>query len=159
MADKLLYGSPPTSEEVSQGVLKLVVFSETADASGKTVNVDIYSTQVPNSIDWGDGNITKPAAFTAAPDATHLGRTRVQHVYALARPMEYAIVVEAANMRTRFNFLAGKLPIIDDVTRDGVTRPHTPDSQPQVFAERQKQLASTRGQMKVPPVHGGFVNR
>jgi hypothetical protein len=162
MADRVVFGRPP-AVGVTDGPKGLWIVGKVDDAvDSKILKLTIYANQTPSAIDWGDSAAwpgTAGLVQDVAPTPGAPGQWHVNHTYGLPHPMNYAVVVEAGGLRARAQFMAGKMPIIDDVTRDGVSRPPYPETQPGVFDERARMLASTRRQMKLPPTHGGFVNR
>jgi hypothetical protein len=134
------------------------VVADTGPDAGKSFQMNVWSSLLPNSIDWGDNSIDAPQAWDYAPSGGAPGAVSIPHTYTGRGGTQYRIVVEAGGVRLRANALSGSMVVVDDVSRDGVERPPT-DDQNSVFKERQKVLVSVRKQMgAMPPITGGPVN-
>jgi hypothetical protein len=149
MADKILFGGPPPANvtDFPPGTLWLQLTRLGSDVSGKTIQADVWSSLLCNTIDWGDNAITNPAAWTTAPAGGAPGKLTAQHVYTGRGGTIYRLMVEAGGVRTWAQVEAGEPVIVDDVSRDGVIRPPQ-DDQASIFAERSRQAVSTRKQMR-----------
>lgn len=128
---------------------------------GKSFKISIWSQMGVNAIDWGDSVRVGPLAFTAAPGGDkQYGRTDATHTYTGRAGSLYQLYFEVnGGLRRRYTVEAGEPVVIDDVSVQSNKRPHTPDNQTQVFAERGRLASSVRRQMgQMPPREGGRVN-
>lgn len=164
MADKIVSGGPPPADTSSYppGSVWWQIKQMGADVSGRTFEATVWSPQVVNHIDWGDGPETANSdpAFDTPPAADgKLGITTVDHTYTGRPGTIYRVQLTTGGVRLRANVAAGEPAIIDDVTRDGIERPPT-ETQGDVFAERGRMATSIRKQMNVPGsvYKGGMVN-
>jgi hypothetical protein len=173
MANKIVFGGPPPADVTDfppGSVWAQIEQDLTSDPNGLTFIATVWSATAVNQIYWGDGDVngynTDPDFDTPPASDGELGVTTVNHTYTGRPGTMYRIMIEAGGgnaVRIWAQVQAGEPDIIDDVTSQGITRPHDPDLQPSVFAERRKMLASTREQMRtysrVTNPRGGMVNR
>lgn len=149
-----------------------VVFTGIVGGTPLANNVTYYARDVGANFkvaavpDGAAINITADMTAGTVKSASTLNRTDVTHTYVNLKPGQvYQGFFEAggaSGVRRWFRVMSGEFAVVDDVTSDGITRPHFPETQPQVFAERGQLASSIRNQIKtaarVSTRRGGRVN-